>query len=78
MRSLRVVVMHPLVHELTHVGQRAKQVGVEQLAAERAIDALDVGILGGITGLNPVRGNTYLSHHPFRRTLINFLSVVGA
>ena len=39
-RSLRVVVVHPLVHELTHVGQRAKQMSVEQLVAKRATEAM--------------------------------------
>lgn len=37
--------------------QRAKQVGVEQFSAKRAVEAFDVGILGRLAGLNPVQGN---------------------
>lgn len=57
MRPLGVVVEHPLVHQLAHVGQRAKQVGVEQLAAKLAVKAFYVSVLGRIVGLNPVQGD---------------------
>ena len=60
MRPLRIVVVHPLVYELAHVGQRAKQVRVEQLTAKRAVEALDISILGRLARLNPVQGNALL------------------
>ncbi len=45
---LRVVTVPPLVHQLAHVGQRAKQVGVEQFTAKRAVEtqAFCVGLPG--------------------------------
>ena len=58
MRPLRVVVEHPVVHELAHVGQRAEQVRVEQLAAKRAVEAFDISILRRLAGLNLALDNT--------------------
>jgi hypothetical protein len=54
MGPLGVIVVPPLVDQLAHKGQRAKQVGVEQFAAKRAVEALDVGMLRRLAGLNLV------------------------
>jgi hypothetical protein len=51
-RSLGVVVEHPLLHEMAHMGQRAEQVSVEQLVAKQAVKAFDIGVLRRLTGLN--------------------------
>ena len=56
-RELGVVVEQPLGHELAHMGQRTKQVGVEQFAAKRAVEAFNVGVLERLAGPNPVQGN---------------------
>ena len=60
MRSLDVIVEHPLVYELVHVGQQAKQVGVEQFAAKRTVEAFNIDVLSRLARLNPVQGNTLL------------------
>jgi hypothetical protein len=52
--SLGIVVVHPLLDELAHVDQRAKQMCIKQLAAKRAVEALDGGFLGRFAGLNSV------------------------
>ena len=72
-----VVVEHPFVYELAHVGQRAKQVGVEQLAVKRAVEAFDVRILRRLTGLNPVQGNTLLLTPLTQFGASKFRAIVG-
>lgn len=78
MGPLGIVVEHPFVHELAHVGQRAKQVGVEEFAPKRAVEAFDIGVLRRLAGLNPVQSNALLLT-PFPQTGANkFRSIVGA
>ncbi len=36
------------------MGQRAKQVGIEQLATKENVEAFIIGLLRQLTGLNPV------------------------
>jgi len=60
MGLLGIVVVQPLLHELPHIGQRAEQVGTEQLPAKRAVKASEVGILGRLAGLDSVQSNVLL------------------
>ena len=69
-RLLGVVVKYPLVHQLAHMGQRVEQVGVEQFAAKRAVEASDVDILRRFAGLNPVQSDSCASHYSVNRALI--------
>ena len=48
------MVKQPVAQGLAHVDQRAEEVRVEHLAPKRAVDALGVGVLGGLARLNPV------------------------
>ena len=57
---LGIVVGQPLGPELAHVGQRAKQVRVEQFTAKRAVEAVDIGVLSRLARLNPVQGTALL------------------
>lgn len=56
MRAQVVVVVLPETAMLAHLLQGSEEVAVEQLAAKRTVEALDVGVLGGAGGLNPVQG----------------------
>jgi hypothetical protein len=75
---LDVVVKHPFIHELAHMGQRAKQVGVEQFAAKRAVEAFDIGILSQLAGLNLVQDNAMLLKPLAQTGTDKFGSVVRA
>lgn len=50
--ALLVVAGHPFVDGLPHFGETAEEVGVEHFAAQAAIEALDVGVLGRLAGLD--------------------------
>jgi hypothetical protein len=52
--------VHPLVQELAHMSQRAKQVCGEHFMAKGAIKAFGIGILRRLAGLNPVHDNALL------------------
>jgi hypothetical protein len=75
---LRVVVVHPLVHKLAHVGQRTKRIGVEQLTAERAVKALNANVLRWPTGLNPVLDDTLIITPFSQQRADKFGLVIGA
>jgi hypothetical protein len=57
---LGVIVVQPFGHQLAHLGQQAKRVGIEQFTAKRAVEALDIGILRRLTRLNPVQHDAML------------------
>lgn len=59
-RLLGIIIAHQLVHELAHVGQRTKQMGVEQFTSKRAVEAFDIGVLRRLARLNPMQGNALL------------------
>lgn len=75
---LGVVVVHPLLDELARVGQGPKQVGVEQLTAKRAIEALNVGVLGRFTRLNQVQVDALLFTPIAEPGADEFWPVIGA
>jgi hypothetical protein len=75
---LGIIIVPPLVHQLAYVGQRAKQVGVEQFAAKRAVEAFDVRILRRLAGLNPVQNNTLLLRSLARFGAAKLRAVIGA
>jgi hypothetical protein len=57
MGALLVVGDHPIVDEFADFGEGAEEVGVEDLVAEGAVEALDVGVLGGLAGLDVVEAD---------------------
>ncbi|GAB3828600.1 hypothetical protein GCM10028821_14280 [Hymenobacter jeollabukensis] len=78
MRLLRIIVVPPLVDELAHMGQRAKEIGVEQFAAKCPVGAFDIRIRRRLAEWNPVQSKTPL-FTPFALFGANkFKAVVGA
>ena len=57
MRPQVVVIVLPLLALFAHLAQAVEEVGVEQLAAKRAVKAFNVGVLCRTRGLNPVQVN---------------------
>lgn len=57
MGTLLVVVDHPFVDDLADLGEAAKQMRIEHLVAEGAVEALDVGVLGGLSWLDVVEAH---------------------
>lgn len=55
--ALLVVVDHPFVDDLPRLGQAAEEVGVVHFAAQAAVDALDVGVLGRLAWLDVMEGD---------------------
>jgi hypothetical protein len=56
-RAFLVVGEHPVVDVFADLGERAEEVSVEDFGAEGAIEALDVGVLGGFAGLDVVEAD---------------------
>lgn len=50
MGPMLVVLVPPLADELTNLLQSSKQVKIEQLVSQAAIEALDEGVLVGLAG----------------------------
>ena len=55
-----VVVVHPLGGAGTNVIQGKEDVGVEEFAAQAAVEAFDEGILRGLSGLDEGEGDVIL------------------
>ena len=64
MGSALVVVDEPRIDELLRLARRVKQIRVRDLLAKRAIEALDEGVLYGLSGLDVLQPDA-----PLRRPL---------
>ena len=74
MGSFLVVFDHPLVHCLTGILDTRENVLIENLFAERSVEAFDLSVLVGFTGLD------VLNRHAVRHWLLNngFAQKLGA
>lgn len=52
MRSVMVVAVLPALGHMSDFGQRGEDVAIQYLGAEVAVEALDVGVLRGLTRLD--------------------------
>jgi len=71
-----VVIGHPAVDELSDLGGRIENVGVEHFGTEGSVEALDIGVLVGLTGLNVIKADTVVltpSRQKLKKVIIRFL-----
>lgn len=54
MWTILVVAVQPLVSQLAHLLERAKEIQVEYLGTIHPVETFDISILGGLTGLDEV------------------------
>ena len=57
MRSLGVVILLPGVDDHSGMGETAKPVQIQAFITKLAVEALDVGVLGGLAWLDEVQGD---------------------